>query len=64
MSERRITRYWTTIGYVADPIGSDSEQRVLDANRRTIGFINRRGTFDLQRRKLADIPDAGLLLNR
>ena len=62
--EQRLTRYGTTIGYLAEGTGSDGEQRVLDANRRTVGYLSKHGTFDVNRRRLADFPDAGLLLQR
>jgi len=60
----RLTRYGTTIGFVCEGVGSDGERRVLDAAGRTIGYLNRFGTFDLNRRRLADHPDAGLLIQR
>lgn len=61
--ETRLTRYGQTVGYLAEGRGSDNEQRVLDAGHRTVGYINDHGTFDLNRRRVADYPDPGLLLH-
>ncbi len=62
--EQRLTRNGDTIGYIADGGCSDNERRVLDANRRMVGYINDHGTFDPNRRRVADFPDAGLLLGK
>ena len=62
MSEQRITRYGETLGFIADGTGSDGEKRILDENRQTIGYTNQHGTFDANRRRVSDAPDAGFLL--
>jgi len=62
--EQRLTRHGSTIGYLADGVGSDGRRRVLDRNHRLVGWISDRGTWDQHQRKLADWPDAGLLLDR
>lgn len=59
---QRLTAYGETIGYIEDGVGSDGERRILDENYRTVGYINNHGTFDTSRRRIADYPDAGLLL--
>ena len=61
--EERLTRFGITIGYLSSSTSSDG-RCVLDAQHRFVGWISDQGTWDANRRRLADFPDAGLLLGQ
>jgi hypothetical protein len=62
--QRYADGHGRTIGYLSESKGSEDEQRVMDANYQTLGYVSRNGTFDAGRRRISLARIPGLLLPR